>query len=154
MKMIAFEPRHLRAIADRDGGAEEYRRLGEYLMATHPWIAYSAVRGGSLVGACGFIFGPLAGANLYVAAGEAYAWAVLAPEIASCGARFHRHMKMYCRAVARTLGLKRVWAEALAASERNCRWLVALGFKPLGASHDLVTAQGERIARFVWQEEN
>lgn len=146
---IPFSIDHLFQIEDRDGVSRDFVQVGAFLIRTRQHVSHSFAQGGKLVGMAGCIFGPIEGDNLTVAPGEGYLWAMISPEAEKFGVWFHRNVLRCLRAVMRDLKPRRLWAEALVDSERNWRWLLALGLRPLGHRFDPLDPAAPRYARFV-----
>jgi hypothetical protein len=122
-EIVRFEPEHLLAFDWREFDRADCTRWTRELMETHASISYTGIVGGHVLGCAGLIFFDKR---------TAFAWLAVSKDLESYRLWFHRTMKHYFRAVMRSFTLKYVFTWVREDSERNRRWIEAMGFKSQG----------------------
>ena len=118
-EIIRFEPEHLLAFEWREFNREECARLTRDLMQRYRFVAYTGIVEGNVLGCAGLIL---------FNEQTAFAWLAVSNKLERHKYWFHRTMKIYFRALMRSLALKYVFTWVREDSERNRKWIEALGF--------------------------
>src|SRR5689334_12625721 len=96
-EIIRFELEHLMAFDWREFNREECAHWTRELMQRYPSISYTGVVGGSVLGCAGLIMFDKQ---------TAFAWLAVSNNLERHKCWFHRTMKIYFRALMRSLALK------------------------------------------------
>jgi hypothetical protein len=119
-QIIRFEPGHLLAFDWREFEREDCAGWTRELMRRYPSVSYTGIAGGRVLGCAGLIF---------FEGGVAFAWLAASCDLERHKLWFHRTIKMYFRAVVRSYALRYVFTWVREDSERNRKWIEAMGFE-------------------------
>lgn len=119
-EIIRFEPAHLLAFDWREFDRDDCARWTRELMQRYPSVSYTGVAGARVLGCAGLVF---------FDAGIAFAWLAASHDLERHKVWFHRTIKVYFRAVMRSYALRYVFTWVREDSERNRKWIEAMGFQ-------------------------
>jgi hypothetical protein len=141
-EIVQFEIDHVWRVKNRGGESAEELARGVALLRDCPHMFFSGRVASRIIGLAGIVF---------LGARAGFPMALFSDEIGAHKLWFHKTVKRYFAAIVRSFELETLAVEIAAESERNRRWIQALGFKLEGPLADYRDSMGRDYLMYRYE---